>query len=189
MLKKRIEIPLHVTHAIYWIHVILIEIIAFFINLFSRKVRAPMASFHTPYVDMNELALEIHEHNKAIGLWGNPDPCIFQTLHWVLVDIVEATEGGEVGLADVLMRLLDVGGRYKWTYTPHLGINHMLEEVDSKAGKHLILNCDLWLLTNAVLRDAHINYQYSMMINGILHVGECQGYDVMGVLAEKQAYF
>lgn len=57
--------------------------------------------------------------------------CIYQTLQLVVTEIAEATEGerknlmddhlphrkmGEVELADALIRLLDMAGRYGWEY-------------------------------------------------------------------------
>ena len=101
-------------------------------------------------MDINILASEIYQQNKAVGWWDDPDRCIYQTLQLVSTEIAEATEGerkdlmddhlphrkmGEVELADTLTRILDLGGRYKWTFLLGAPYMAMLDEISSIAGK------------------------------------------------------
>jgi len=82
-------------------------------------------------MDFNKLAVEIYEQNKAVGWWDNPDRCLYECLQLVSTEVAEATEaerkdlmddhipvrkGGEVELADALIRVLDLGGRLGMTY-------------------------------------------------------------------------
>lgn len=158
-------------------------------------------------MNMNKLALEIYEQNKAVGWWDDPNRCVFQTLQLVSTEIAEATEGerknlmddhlpsrkmGEVELADALIRVLDLAGRYNWAYIPSVDINYMLEKVDSIGGKHLALNCDLCKLTEVIFNNTEshelVDRLYSSLVNGILFVGVYQNYDVMGAVTEKLTY-
>lgn len=158
-------------------------------------------------MNMNKLALEIYEQNKQVGWWDDPDRCIYQTLQLVSTEIAEATEGerknlmddhlphrrmGEVELADALIRVLDLAGRYNWAYTQNTDINKMLEKIESIAGKHLALNADLCKIADAIFDcidgQGLIDHYYSSLVNGILFVGAYCEYDVMGALVEKLVY-
>lgn len=115
-------------------------------------------------IDFNKYAKEIHEQNKSVGWWDDPNRNVLETLQLVSTEIAEATEGerkdlmddhlphrkmGEVELADALIRMLDIGGRCGWT------VDHRrAEEVQSAitgavdhgtpvAALHLMLNCVL----------------------------------------------
>lgn len=154
----------------------------------------------------NELADEIYEQNKAVGWWDDPDRCIYQTLQLVSTEIAEATEGerknlmddhlphrkmGEVELADALIRLLDLAGRYQWHYMKTAPVDMMITFVESIAAKHLVLNKGLIALTVAIFDGCHedrISKTYSALVNGILEVARSQDYDTMGAMMEKLTY-
>ena len=85
---------------------------------------------------INKLAKKIFDHNVEAGWWDNMDRCLFQTLQLVSTELAEATEGerkdlmddklphrkmGEVELADAMIRLLDLAGRYDWKYSDNVG--------------------------------------------------------------------
>jgi hypothetical protein len=162
-------------------------------------------------MNFNKLAKQIYKQNKEIGWWDDPNRCIYQTLQLVSTKIAEATEaerknlmddklkhrkGGEVELADALIRVLDLGGRYKWTYRSKLDAGmeisscwEMINKCDSIGGKHLGINMALSSLVFVILRYSNdssmIKMYYSMLINAIVKVAELQLYDIEGALIEK----
>ena len=159
-------------------------------------------------IQINKLAEKIYEQNKAVGWWDDPNRCIYQTLQLVSTEIAEATEGerkelnddhltwramGEVELADALIRILDLGGRYMWIYkkeSPYWALA-MRTAPESIAGKHLMLNMALIDLTKTILMyddTKSISHNYSVLIDSIVFVAEQQGYDVWGALSEKLEY-
>jgi len=154
---------------------------------------------------INDLAKSIHAQNVEAGWWDG-DGCIFEKLQLVSTEIAEATEGerkdlmddhlpqrkmGEVELADALIRLLDIAGRYGWTFNFDTQPRRSIHMANSIAGKHLMLNasliaiCDMILLNEAPIFVAKF---YSQMVAGILYVGNCKDYDIMGALHEKVEY-
>lgn len=164
-------------------------------------------------MNINKLAKEIYEQNKAVGWWDDPDRCIYQTLQLVSTEIAEATEGerkdlmddhlphrkmGEVELADAMIRVLDIGGRYGWSYV-HLRDDvtpvsiSMVEQIKSIAGKHLAVNVALSKLAvhifiyrcNASIELCRL---YSWLIGHVVKITESQGYDLWGAVAEKLEY-
>lgn len=158
-------------------------------------------------INYNEQAATIYAQNKAVGWWDDPNRCIYQTLQLVSTEIAEATEGerkdlmddhiptrkmGEVELADALIRVLDLAGRYGWE-VDFLRAKHnaALDYVDSIAGKHLILNMSLCCLAQEFLNGGvqkDINYFYSGLIASLLRVAETQGYDIEAAMVEKLIY-
>lgn len=75
---------------------------------------------------INNLSKEIHEETKNAGWWDDPDRCIFTAIQMISTEVAEATEGVRkflmdtklphypmevVELADVLIRVLDLGGK------------------------------------------------------------------------------
>lgn len=165
-------------------------------------------------MNYNKLAKEIYEQNKAVGWWDDPNRCIYQTLQLVSTEIAEATEaerknlmddklkhrkGGEVELADALIRVLDLGGRYEWEYRIKLDAGmenascwELINKCDSIGGKHLGINMALSSLTYAVFEywddQSVIKMYYSQLINCICKVAELQLYDIEGALFEKLEY-
>lgn len=159
-------------------------------------------------MDINKLAKEIYEQNKAVGWWDDPDRCIYQTLQLVSTEIAEATEaerkdlmddhlphrkGGEVELADALIRVLDLGGRYGWKYRDdeHVGFDGILNVATSKGGQHFAINFALILLGRDLEwgeTESNIIFSYSRLINTILKVGELNNYDIESAMMEKLKY-
>ena len=165
--------------------------------------------------DFNKLAVTVFEQNKAVGWWDDMDRCVFQTLQLVVTEIAEATEGerknlmddklphrkmGEVELADALIRLLDLGGRYGWQY--YGGVEQIHDETAFHAsymdfevirrktisGKHLAAVKQVTRIADALAPSAvhlDIHSEYTRAINTLLYIGHAQGYDVIGALHEK----
>lgn len=157
-------------------------------------------------MNINKLAREIYEQNKAVGWWDDPNRCIYQTLQLVSTEIAEATEGerkdlmddhlphrkmGEVELADAMIRVLDIGGRYGWSYL--VITRDCVSHAKSIAGKHLFINAYLIALThnlprNLEMPDSVSNNCYSALIDSILQTAGSQGYDLWGAVSEKLEY-
>lgn len=73
----------------------------------------------------NVMAKAVHEANKSVGWWDEPNRNVYELLQLTITEISEATEGerkdlmddhlphrkmGEVELADAVIRLLDMAG-------------------------------------------------------------------------------
>jgi hypothetical protein len=168
---------------------------------------------NTNVMDFDKQSLKIYQQNLAIGWWDDPNRCIYQSLQLVSTEIAEATEGerknladdhlthrmmGEVELADALIRVLDLGGRYHWVYLPKARIPGQLKPthvkyVRSIAGRHMFINLCLTDLVRNLPRYSPVpteatHYFYSRLINAILQVAETQGYDIIGAMNEKIEY-
>lgn len=159
-------------------------------------------------MNYNTLAQEIYQANKAVGWWDDPDRCKLTLLQLVSTEIAEATEaerkdlmddhllhrkGGEVELADAMIRLLDMAGAFGWEYDiesiDQSGVNE-LDNITTIGGKHAYLN----VILSTIVGDIHfeeseyVTYLYSSMIEAIAKVATSQGYDLEGALHEKLAY-
>lgn len=158
-------------------------------------------------MNFNELAKQIHEQNKAVGWWDNPDRCKLEALQLVSTEIAEATEaerkdlmddhlphrkGGEVELADALIRVLDMSRAYGWEY---IDTGTSVAEFDRDFGgkpiasKHFALT----VLTSSLgvaLGDSgdEVDLGFSILVDLICRVAEMQGYDIESAMLEKLAY-
>ncbi len=154
----------------------------------------------------NELAKTIHQQNVDAGWWPDTGRNTFECLQLISTELAEATEGerknlmddhlphrkmGEVELADALIRLFDLAGRYGWAHHKHDEINVHLRGFENIAAMHFICNMALIDLGHSILLSHSllaVNSHYTVLVNTILKVGELQGYDVMGALHEKLEY-
>ena len=150
------------------------------------------------------------------------DRCIYRTLQLVNTEISEATEGerknlmddhlphrkmGEVELADALIRLLDLGGRYEWGYLGGLYEiddtlqfdNHFLlsdvRDLYDPGSQHFVATEAVVDLGRAVRKygtgsdlELRVDTAYTRAINTLLFIGHCCAYDVTGALEEKFQY-
>jgi len=161
-------------------------------------------------MNYNTLAKEIYTQNKAVGWWDEPDRCKLTLLQLVSTEIAEATEaerkdlmddhlphrkGGEVELADAMIRLLDMAGAYGWVYADidddgwYSDIIEHMYKVDTIGGKHLFINMSvIYIATGVFAEHMNINESYSLCLKFIQHVANSQGYDLEGALREKLAY-
>lgn len=166
----------------------------------------------TMNIDISALAKEIHAQNVSVGWWDDMNRCPYQTLELDITEVAEATEGerkdlmdthlehrknGEVELADAMIRLMDMAGRYGWyfsrTYVESTSCPRTRVYYASRgiAGKHLAVNMGICKIAELMVENAdvtHISYIYTEIINRILQIGEDQGYDVMTALREKFEY-
>lgn len=163
-------------------------------------------------ININHLAVKIYEQNRAVGWWDDPNRCPMQTLQLVSTEIAEATEGerknlnddhlparkmGEVELADALIRVLDVAGRYSLTYNPDkagAAVDPICEE-NTIGAQHMGLNCALVDLARLLLvaqtspvMSSEINALYQILVDSLIYVAERNGYDIFGALEEKLIY-
>lgn len=163
-----------------------------------------MTRLNTMQID--NLAKAIYEQNKVVGWWDDPNRCVYQTLQLVSTEVAEATEGerknlmddhlpnrkmGEVELADALIRVLDLGGRYDFTYVETVEPCKLFNTVGSIGGRHFLINVALVDLFDATVIKAHraqVDKSYSKLIKSIVKVARQEGYDIFGALEEKRAY-
>ena len=158
--------------------------------------------------NINELAQQIYQQNKEVGWWDDPNRCIHTTMQLVSTEIAEATEGerknlmddhlpdrkmGEVELADALIRVLDIGGKFSWNYfMTQPAHSYLFTESIPEIGKqHLACNMVLCELAKHYDMNSYIDTisaVYSSLVNTILKVGEMNGYDIMPALYEKLEY-
>lgn len=156
----------------------------------------------TPEV-VNEYAKAIYEQNVERGWWDDPDRCIYQTFQLVNTEVAEATEGdrkdlmddhlphrkmAEVEMADVMIRLLDLAGRYGWRYQYGYSYHWRLDGMQNPAARHLVLTaqvCGFALAVDALDGDTPL---YCATVETILEVCRIEGYDLGGAMDEKLAY-
>lgn len=154
---------------------------------------------------INELAREIHQQNVERGWWDDPDRCVFQTLQLVVTEIAEATEGdrknlnddhlpdrlmAEVELADTLIRLLDLAGRFEWRYSLTCPPHSKLRTAKNLAARHLWIASAVCHLASkcATHPPDECWYEYGVVVKTILIAAEREGYDLAGAVSEKLAY-
>lgn len=158
-------------------------------------------------INFDELSKQIFEQNKAIGWWDDMDRCVYQTIQLISTEIAEATEGerknlmddklkhrkmGEVELADALIRLLDMAGRYGWKIKPISSstlaeIIVFLSKPKGTGGRHAIINVLISTITLAFLFDdtKDIDEVYSALVHCLLYVSSIENYDIIGAMHEK----
>lgn len=167
---------------------------------------------------INKYAAAIYKQNVAAGWWDDMnDKCIFQTLQLVSTEIAEATEGerkdlmdnhlplrksGEVELADALIRVLDIGGRFGWEFQEvaphgfivrgnsigkqHLGLNMALVEL---AGVMTYALDDCGKPSKHVPRaEMLLESAYSSLVTSILYCAAMNGYSIYDAMDEKLVY-
>ena len=161
-----------------------------------------------------DYARKIYEQNKAVGWWDDPDRCIFQTIQLISTEVAEATEGerkdlmddhlphrkmGEVELADAMIRLLDLAGRYEWDLEfPAYVRDELLMFKLSVGGYHLAINyhisnlfvviSDAVHMQNYDVADIEVTPEYSSLYISIECAAEILSYDLWGAVEEKLAY-
>lgn len=160
-------------------------------------------------IDM--LSRSIYEQNVDRGWWDDPNRCVLRTLQLVNTEIAEATEGDrknlqddhlphrrmvEVEMADTLIRVLDLAGRYGWKYDPTQKPDGMLDFAENLAAKHFALTnavCALGFVCVAGLagldpRSSLIESAYSKVVATVLTICGQEEYDIEGAVFEKLRY-
>ncbi len=160
-------------------------------------------------LDINKLSKEVFAWAKSVGWWDDMNRCPFQTLQLFSTEVAEATEGerknlmddklpnrpmGEVELADVVIRAVDMGGRYGWKYDVRSLPVTFDYGTQTIGAMHLMLNKLIIRLADTILlngcecsryRFVPINDRYSQIINACYQIAERQGYDLDGAIVEK----
>lgn len=156
---------------------------------------------------INEYAAKVYAQNVAVGWWDNPDRDIFQTLQLVNTEIAEATEGDrkdlmddhlphrkmvEVELADTLIRLFDLAGRYGWKFDSSVSPLRGLVDAKSLAPRHFWLTASVIEIGYGVTicgpESEVANKGYSICVSGALEIARFEGYDLQGAIDEKLEY-
>lgn len=160
-------------------------------------------------MDYNYLSKKIHEQNKAVGWWDDPNRCIYECLQLVSTEVAEATEGerknlmddklphrkmGEVELADALIRILDLAGFLGLSY--RLASQNIYPQIMKgwSVGKRhfrineFLVNLGLIIGPRYDKRSLAENRAYSQLVDAILTVSESFGYDIEGAMREKLEY-
>lgn len=157
-------------------------------------------------MNFNELADKIYKQNKDVGWWDDPNRCLFETVQLITTEVAEATEaerkdlmddhlphrkGGEVELADALIRVLDFGA--------HKGLKCINVRCIpwpignwSIGRKHYWINKHVIDLGEEVLHGVidmqKANLIYSRLIQSICMVSQSKGYDIEAATLEKLEY-
>lgn len=154
---------------------------------------------------INKYAIDIYAQNVKRGWWDDPDRCVFQTLQLVNTEIAEGTEGDrknlmdthlpdrtmpEVELADTLIRLLDLAGRYGWRYTINATPHPKLRLADNLAAKHFWLTSAVCYLGSKIASypPERCWYEYSAAVKTLLIIAEQENYNLRDAMDEKLAF-
>jgi len=159
------------------------------------------------YVNYDKYATEIHEWNKEVGWWDDPDECIHQKVMLMVTEVAEATEGerkdqmddhlpsrkqAEVELADTLIRVLDIGGKFSIKYQegafPHPDAMHLEASIGRQ---HLsIVRSIIAFIDQAEFFGwtEVLASEYSILIKTIEVIAERNGYNLEMAMIEKIAY-
>lgn len=160
---------------------------------------------------INKLALAIYQQNVEVGWWGNPDRCLFQDLQLVSTELCEATEGerkdlmddklptrkmGEVELADAMIRILGLAGRYGWKYSANVGtgLADYLNDYRTKGAvsMHFCLTIQLARLgMNAHqfgVKHKTVQIAYCTLVDMIVRCSDYLGYDLWAAMTEKREF-
>lgn len=106
-------------------------------------------------------------------------------------DHITTRKMGEVELADALIRLLDLAGRYNWGYRGMMVQHILINSVSSIGRQHFAINMALCDLGNAIYNKYHadqIEKRYSVVVETIMYCAHLNGYDIEGAMYEKLKY-
>lgn len=164
------------------------------------------------------MSQKIHEANKLVGWWDNPERCLFETIQLISTEVAEATEGerknlmddhlphrrmGEVELADALIRTLDLCGKLQWPEFSNgdddegiimIAVNPLL----SVGRRHLLINSYLVVVAEELELVSQfgddgappMNLFMALMdlVRMIISVSASFGYDIVSAMEEKLVY-
>lgn len=156
-------------------------------------------------MNYDRYAKKVYEWNVSVGWWDDPDRCISQTCMLIVTEIAEATEGerrdlmddhlpdrkqGEVELADALIRVLDLGGKFNLSYESDYLSHPYCESRFSIGKQHMGIVYDAVGLDGAIQReDSHsMRMCYSSLINSIADVSKYRGYNLEAATIDKMLY-
>jgi hypothetical protein len=157
-------------------------------------------------IDFDKLAKSIHANNVKVGWWEVGQTCIFQKIQMASTEIAEATEGArknlmddklphrkmeEVELADVFIRVLDLGGRMDLRYVGSWIETEWCDSSNSLGMQHLGINKALIQFAGHAYRNSPaptLSAYYSTIINCIRLVASNRNYDIMAAMHEKMEF-
>lgn len=159
-------------------------------------------------INVDEYASKIFNWNRQVGWWDDLNRCVFQALQLVNTEIAEATEGNrrnlmddhlphrkmeEVELADVFLRLADLGGRYGRRYDSTIKLPDDLKLVDENlAAQHFFLTTTVCVLGGVIKIDgvnsSEVSEMYSISMALLFEIAKLQNYDLKGAIDEKFEY-
>ena len=163
-------------------------------------------SIFIDHYNFNGLAKTIHDNNAKVGWWEGEQACIFQKIQMASTEIAEATEGArknlmddklphrkmeEVELADVFIRVLDLGGRMNLSYVVSWIETEWCDSSNSVGMQHLGINKALIQFAVQVYGESSapvLSKYYSTIINCILRVASNSDYDIMSAMHEKMEF-
>lgn len=161
-------------------------------------------------IDYNKLSEAVHDWAVRVGWWdSHRDP--YELLQLVVTEVAEATEGArrsmmddhlpqypmeQVELADAIIRLVDMAGRYQWEYIPNKYGYHrwLVRDKDatpiSTGRMHFAIVSCVVAIGNLVEMDVDNGWSigYTTTINTILRVAELRGYDLTQCILDKVEY-
>lgn len=161
---------------------------------------------------INDLAKRVFAENVERGWWDDMDRDFHQTMMLVVTEISEGTEGvrkdlmdthlthrkmEEVELADTAIRLLDLAGRYKWTYQPTSSPDGLSQHYFKnkrfmpEAAEHFAL-VELCVDLARAQREGNFSwaeYKYSTIMDLLMSIAKSRVYfDLQKAIEEKLAY-
>lgn len=162
-------------------------------------------------MNFTEKAKEIHEQNKLVGWWDDPNRCILTVLQLVSTEIAEATEGerknlmddhlphrrmGEVELADALIRTLDIAGKFEFYITfSDMQVMRYAEELQqeglSVAACHALITSEIGdaiTIYHRYNRGEILEENINDIVIMIMTTGAMFQYDIVGAMEEKLEY-
>lgn len=154
---------------------------------------------------LEEFKNDVHAQNVAVGWWDEENPCIHTKLQLISTEVAEATEGerknlmddklphrkmGEVELADVLIRTLDLMGYLKLTVDDETLSNLIADQPRMFKGHsaprlHLIIN--IAIVGIARTMDM-VSEKFHTLLFVTLQAGHVLGYDIIAAAKEKHVF-
>lgn len=153
-------------------------------------------------MNINELAKTIHAQNVDAGWWPE-DTCIYTKIQLISTEVAEATEGerknlmddhlphrrmGEVELADVLIRTLDLGGYMGHRYDCTLEVPCQFDKHSTIGEMHYHINKALFQSYTRPIQTSMNDMAYTLFINCVLKCAEYLNYDIESAMMEKLEY-
>jgi len=154
---------------------------------------------------IDKYSLAIHDVNVELGWWDDKNRCLETVVQMIITEIAEATEGArknikddhlpdrkmfEVEMADTMIRLLDLGGKFVWSHTyetDSLALDKLRQctEVGARMFALSAMAVDLGRSLDCGKRASR---KYSILVNAILEIASVHKLDLWGAVRDKVAY-
>lgn len=158
-----------------------------------------------PYY-INKLAADVHKQNVNVGWWDQgADRCINTCIQLILTEVAEATEaerknlmdeklthrkGGEVELADAMIRTLDLGGWFELDYVETHAHYVPFFKPANIFSSHLDISYRCIDLGKAHKRNhkMYMELAYNQLIKSICYAANYQNYYLWQAVEEKHLF-